>query len=106
MRKIRLIALKPFAYATRRMRAGEIFEAPERDARLLLAAKRARQTDEREPAKVPPPPPRLIREAAAVTPQVDVMARLRAEAESLGVRVNRRWGERRLREELAKARQP
>jgi hypothetical protein len=109
-----LVATKPFTYATRRMQAGDAFEASDRDARLLLAIKKARRADDRVPGQIPPPPATLV--AKIVAPAVaaslpapptdddeaDIDA-LRAQAESAGVDVDRRWGAKRLQAEIEKA---
>lgn len=60
-----LIATRPFRYGTRRLQAGEDFEARNpRDARLLIAVGRARAPDPGElPVAAPPaPPPSDIRQ--------------------------------------------
>jgi hypothetical protein len=74
-------ATKRLRYGTRRMLAGDTFMARPRDARLLEAIGRAR------PYVAPPDP----------------LAPLREEAEAAGVKVDGRWGEDRLREEIAGA---
>lgn len=48
-----------FSYATRRLRPGDPFQASDRDARLLIALKKAAIA--REPGHVPAPPPELAK---------------------------------------------
>lgn len=129
---MKLIALKPLRYKTRRLLAGDEFDAPERDAKVLIAVKRARDPADRRPGKLPPPPPEVIAavpEVAAepleaapagkadhvemdAAPVVDhpepldpdaEKDRLRADAEALGIDVDGRWGVARLHEEIATA---
>lgn len=59
---MRLLAIKPLKYGTRRLMAGETFDcASPREARLLLAIKRARQDDapieQARPVETPAPIP-------------------------------------------------
>jgi len=84
-----LIAKKSFPYGSRRLRAGDSFEASNRDGRLLVLIGRA---DIPKPAKEPP------------KVEVDPLDELRAEAEALGVAVDRRWREARLRDEIGRTR--
>ena len=68
---LELIALRSFRYNHRMMQAGDRFEAPTRDGKVLIAAKRARQAPEdRERAELPPPPASLVAKATA-RPQLD-----------------------------------
>ena len=58
MGTVNLIALankrgQGFSYQTRRLMPGDAFQANDRDARLLIAIKKARA--EREPGEVPAP---------------------------------------------------
>lgn len=55
-----LIAIKPFSYNTRRLHAGDIFEARSTDARLLVAVKKARSLEEREEEIIPTPSKDLV----------------------------------------------
>jgi hypothetical protein len=48
MRLTRLIATKPFHYNTRRLKAGDEFDASHVHARVLVAAQRASYADEAE----------------------------------------------------------
>lgn len=121
---MRMIASKPFSYATRRLKAGDVFEASNRDGRVLLAARRARVLDAL-PAPAPEIPARLRRKAVAEEPTPPVapeeamvsdtpstapqpnedgdLDALREEAESLGIAVDGRWGAKRLREAIESA---
>jgi len=89
---MRLIATRPLRYPanrrnTRALVAGDLFEAPRRDAELLVyACKRAAFANEIEPVPL--------------APDVDVIDRLRLVAERLGIEVDRRWGARRLQAEI------
>lgn len=93
MRK-RMMALKPFAYSTRRMMAGDVFEVNSTTARALAAIKRARYMPEREMVEVPAPPP---------LPVSDIDA-LREEALSLGIKPDNRWKPETLRSKIEAAR--
>ena len=65
--KQKLIAVKPLTYATRRLLAGDEFEATRTDARVLVAVNRARMMDEpREPGTLPPPPAAVQKKAETV----------------------------------------
>jgi hypothetical protein len=113
---MRLVALKPLLYGTRRLQAGEEFDAPRHHAVPLIAVKKARDVMR---AHLPPPPPELMQQVArpAEKPPVphsspsedkhddhDERDALRALAESLGIEIDRRWGAARLEEEIAKMR--
>jgi hypothetical protein len=91
----RLIATKPMTYATRRLQAGDAFDAPARDARVLLAIRKAKAAGEAAPSPEAPEPPAPAEDA-------DLEA-LRAEAERLGIDVDGRWGAKRLRSEIGRA---
>lgn len=84
-----LIATKGQRYGTRMLSAGEPFSASGPNSRLLIALKRAKPAGGRE-----------VPEPAASEDDIDA---LREKAESLGVDVDRRWGERRLKDEITKA---
>lgn len=81
----RLVAKKPFRYASRALQPGEEFEASARDARLLKAVKRAEDFVE----------PEVLRD--------EERDALRARAEGLGIEVDGRWGVPRLEQEVAAA---
>lgn len=77
---MKMIALK----AMRRLRPGDEFEVRRStEARVLIALGKAKEA--------PPPEPREI---------------LREQAEAVGVDVDGRWGEERLKEEIAAATEP
>jgi hypothetical protein len=108
MKMRRMMATKPHKYGTRHLTAGEEYEVPARHALALLASKKARYAAATShPAQEPPPQP-LVR--AKPEPEsepavaVGGMESLRAEAERLGIEVDRRWGTIRLLQEIAKAR--
>lgn len=66
--KQKLIAVKPLTYATRRLQAGDEFEASRTDARVLVAVNRARIMDKpREPGSLPPPPSAVAQRAGVVS---------------------------------------
>lgn len=95
---VRLVALKRMTYNTRRLVAGDVFEASNKDARILVGVKRAEAAPppspplpRPRPAPPPPPPP----------PEPD-LDQLRATARSLGIVVDNRWGARTLQAEIAK----
>lgn len=114
---IRLKALKPLRYATRRLLPGDEFEAKPRDVRVLLATRKVSQV--REPAAVPAPPPAVAEKIAAAVapsappapPTVGVMTSsdadltsLRAEYEKVvGRRPFMGWDAGTLREKMAAA---
>lgn len=110
----RLRASKDFTYATRRLLPGDSFEASDRDARLLIAIKKARpDEDDPRPLRAPPrtlakkielfggdetPPPAKTEE-----PEVD-MAALREEyQEAVGRRAFHGWSADELRQRIAEA---
>lgn len=84
-----LIATKRLRYASRAFEAGDRFAArSERDAQILVyGTKKAR-----------------FAETAKATPTDPELERLRARAEALGVKVDKRWGVLRLNEAIAAAR--
>lgn len=77
----KMIALKPFTYATRALRAGQGFiTKTDRDARILSAIGKA--TVQRDAGKIAPPPAALakkIKAAVQTEPATEDMAALRAE---------------------------
>lgn len=66
MPNVELVATKDFSYSTRRLKAGDSFSVPQRDARILIAIKKAEAA--REPGHVEPPPQRVVERATEVTP--------------------------------------
>lgn len=65
MTKITLRALKPMRYATRRLLPGDEFEVTSKDAKLLVALKRAEGLD-RPLSEIPPIPESLARKIADI----------------------------------------
>lgn len=103
---MRLKAVKPLTYATRRLLPGDVFEArSRRDHKLLLATRKVEAV--REAAPVPPPPPAVAAKiAAAVAPASapDDRVSLRAEYEAvLGKAPFSGWSAEVLREKIAAA---
>lgn len=76
----KLIAERTHNYGTRRLRAGDEYEASEQDARVLVAV--------------------LMARLAPDHPSTDELEQLRTEAETLGIRIDRRWGPVRLNYEI------
>jgi len=92
---MRLTATRSFSYATRRLKAGDEFEAPASLARALIGVKKARASFAPGPAprqQPPPAPPSTAR---------DEREALRELAEAKGIEVDGRWGVERLQEEIA-----
>jgi len=99
----RLRATKPLHYNTRRLVAGDEFEASDKDARLLIAIRKAEAV--RMPTHVPPPPPAVAAKIAEVVAPPDDMGKLRAEYEAVfGKRPFLGWSGAILREKIALAR--
>lgn len=103
---MRLIATKEFRYDTRMLAPGDVFHANERDARLLVGIKKAKES--REPGKIDPPPADVAQKISEIVgepviPVVDGddMDALRAEAAEAGIDVDKRWGAKRLAAEIA-----
>lgn len=65
----KLIANKALRYATRRMMAGDEFEANNRDARVLVAIGKARHV--REPGSIDAPPDAVLQKIKKVTNPLD-----------------------------------
>jgi hypothetical protein len=80
----KLIAERTHNYGTRRLRAGDEYEATDTDASLLVAVLMARYAPDK--------------------PSTDELEQLRTEAEALGIRIDRRWGPVRLNYEIKLAR--
>ena len=108
-----LVAAKEFTYATRRLQAGDTFDASARDARVLIAIKKASlPAPASEPAvpeqaskpevKAPDPAPVAPEDDAPLSDDADLEA-LRTEATTLGIEVDRRWKQARLAKEIAAA---
>lgn len=102
---MKLIATRSLKkYGTRRMQAGDEFDATPRHAKWLFAVRKAKDA-RREAGTLPPPPPavaRMLGSEHSEQPHPERDA-LRENAEALGVDVDGRWGADRLREEIEKA---
>ena len=108
----RLIAEKSHSYGTRRLKAGDEYEASEMHAKVLVAARLARLPPEKAASR--PSPAVKHEEKAEATAQAAVVNpasgerpedidRLRGEARRLGIEVDGRWGTVRLKYEIAQA---
>ena len=88
---MRLIATKANKYGTRHLQAGDEFEMADRYARTLLLTGLAREAGAQVPG------------LGVFTRRMSVddgLAKLRADAQGLGVTVDHRWGARRLQAEI------
>ena len=94
MKKLR--ATRPLTYGTRRLQAGDAFEATPMNARILCALRKAEPDQGAEGNGEA--------DAEAAVRGADEKAALIAEAEEAGVTVDRRWGIARLRSEIEQAR--
>jgi len=99
---MKLIATKRLKYATRRMQAGDEFDATDMHARILVGARKARYAPHQDEPELPRP---VIVQAAPVATkaETDELDRLRAMAERRGIHVDGRWGVTRLQQEIAQA---
>jgi len=99
---MKLIATRSYSYNTRRLRAGDEFEANDYHARVLVGARRARYAPEQE---APKPAARMV--VPEPEPEDDgakMLEKLRAQADRLGISVDGRWGAARLQQEIAQRR--
>lgn len=98
-----MIALKPFTYATRALRAGQGFiTKTDRDARILEAIGKA--TRKRAAGKIAPPPAPLKKKIGEAVQGSDDLAALRAEYKvATGKRAFNGWDAAELRSRIAKA---
>lgn len=109
-----LVAVQRMTYNTRRLQAGDSFDASERDARLLVGLRKAKIGPPPAPARAQPRaepvrPPEPARPAAPPSAEPEAehgpyIERLRATARSLDIAVDLRWGARRLESEIASKR--
>lgn len=99
---MKLRAIKPLKYDTRRLMPGDEFEvARSRDARLLLATKRVSKVVEAPPAPAPAPVPAPAIDPPAPSAPEDLSA-LRAEYEAaVGKKAYHGWSAEQLREKMA-----
>lgn len=79
---MRLVATKKFKYATRRLVAGDEFEAPDAHGLLLVGWRKAQRLEDE------------------IVSELD---KLRTKAAALGIRVDKRWGVARLMNEIGDA---
>ena len=102
---MKLIATKSLKYDTRRLQAGDEFEATNMHARILVGARRARYAPQQAEPELPRPVivPEDRTEADAKEREDAEINRLRAQAERLGIHVDGRWGVNRLQQEIAMA---
>ncbi len=99
----KLIATKSFTYNTRRLQAGDEFEARPQDALLLVGIRKARDPEERKPGKIAPPHAAL-KEKITPAPEDDIAA-VRAEyLDVVGKKPFMGWDIETLREKIAAAR--
>src|SRR5258708_3627970 len=107
-RMLPLKALRPHLYGTRRLEAGDEYEAPAEEAIAEVETGKADFVKGKNPAVVETPvPPAPVYEAEPEREPVeppDSIEELRLEATQLGIDVDRRWGLARLQHEIAKAR--
>ncbi len=104
---MQLIAIKPFKYANRALKSGDLFNAGRADARILTTLRKARAV--REPSRIAPPPSAVAAQIqqSSAAPQTaersEDIEKLRADAEALNIAVDGRWGAKRLQAEIDKA---
>lgn len=81
MPKVDLIATKDFTYNTRRMKAGDDFQARNRDDAMILIEVLGKARMGRPPATVAPPPPEVAEKIAEeVVPAKKAPRKRRAKA--------------------------
>lgn len=108
MRK--LVATKSYSYDTRRLKAGDEFDATDMHARILVGARKARYAPEqKEPEgtdyfRVAPAEPEPLPKREPEDNGSKIIDGLRAQAERFGIAVDGRWGVARLQHEIAQAR--
>jgi hypothetical protein len=101
MKRIPMIASKVLTYGTRRLRAGDTFEATPQHARVLTAVGLARET-----ARISVPAPKPVSKPAPVRPPLPPiveteLSQLRYDYEvKTGSKADMRWGVARLRAEI------
>lgn len=115
MSKVELVAVKPFSYMTRRLKAGDRFDARSSEANILVKLGKAEAP--RIPGNVPAPPAALRNRLSQLdhdgngkpggaTGATDHMRELRAEYQRVvGKRPFSGWDEATLREKMAAASQ-
>lgn len=68
--RVKLTATRSFSYATRALKAGDVFEASRAHADILVALKKAKANEHRELTPLPPPEPELAERMQAAAQQV------------------------------------
>lgn len=109
----RLVAIRPFKYGTRHFVAGDAVEVSDRHALLLRAGQqpKARLAGEKDALRnargSSSGTPNQGRKELGLSPIMDREAEeigsLRAHAARLGIKVDLRWGVKRLQDEIAKS---
>jgi hypothetical protein len=104
-RMLPLKAIKPHLYGTRRLEAGDEYEAPVEEAIAQVAMRRADFVKGKKPPVTAPatklePAPVHSEPPEAAEPTID---NLRLEATQLGIDVDGRWGMARLHHEIDQA---
>lgn len=111
-RMLPLKALRPHLYGTRRLEAGDEYEAPVEEAIAQVATRKADfakgkkqatpvpATKPPEPAKREPEPPQQPDHRVGAMMSDAAIEQLRLEATQLGIEVDGRWGVPRLRHEI------
>lgn len=109
-RMLPLKALRPHLYGTRRLEAGDEYEAPAEEAIAQVATRKADFVKGKKPAPAPAEPPAPPAPAYESEPEhhepvetPDSIDKLRLEATGLGIDVDGRWGAARLEREIAQA---
>jgi hypothetical protein len=108
---ITLKSLRPHLYGTRRLEAGDEYEAPAEEAIALVATRKADFAKTKKPATAvsaptpPTPEPEPVLEPEAEPEPETTLDGLRHQATQLGINVDGRWGAIRLQHEIAMARQ-
>lgn len=90
MPKVDLIALKDFKYNTRRLTAGDAFQARNSDDAMILTKLLGKARLGRPAAVVPPPPPEVAEKIAApVLETKEVLAAEKAPVKKAGARARK-----------------
>lgn len=115
-RMLPLKALRPHLYGTRRLEAGDEYEAPAEEAIAQVATRKADFVKGKKPAVAaapepaeqpapdPAPPAPVPQSGPELVETPDKIDQLRIEATQFGIDVDGRWGVARLQHEISKAR--
>lgn len=121
MPKVKMVALDRMRYGTRRLLAGDTFEAPAAEAKVWMLLKKAKEAPARPPAALAKPPAALVKkvpkkneepqppvvaepEVAAVIEEADTLAATREEYQvKLGKRPYHGWDVEELRRRISEA---